>query len=1037
MSITDLIGQFGRLGETIDKLSSKVESVMNDWEKVAKTVGMTAEELDSSLNEFESLNEELGSINENVKKHEDEYEKLNKKGKKRTLNERKRFDELESERKNRQRKQKKYNENLAKFGGKSPDEVKNLVQQKKQKDVNLREARMKEGGMSKALGKFKGNPWLMVAEMAIKAIEWGIGKMTEYMVVGYENQLRALQAITTRNVNAMKSNLGLWTDSLKGAYEAQNLSMSSNLAMIEAQNATDLANKKLANTWTNWIPIWGAINKYGEEELRLEQQIQETRLKNAMEIIQAGEGYAQKADEYGKKQDDAIRKYTRSVGLSAEQTKIFEKRALGLNASLADINATMEDALKIQMGMQEQGGRLIGFSAEDYKRSTAIGEIMGVENVTKFESEMVIFNKSVADSSSIMEQMYQYANTMGLSQKRLTQNVLNNLKLANKYQFKGGVKGFIDFAKWAENVRFNVAQLGNMIEKIQTGGLEGVIKQSAQLQVLGGGFAMNADPLRMAFNAFQDPESLAKDFYDALKSEGLFDTKTGELTQGIASQMRLRAASEAYGFSYEDARTMIRERTRKENAKSQLRGTNFSESQKDAIANVAQRDENGQWFVNTLKGKKGLGELTKKDLGELLSNNAEEDLVKYAAETLSLTEIISRAAKKVDAILGGETFDNLVETVQQTTSDTVNAFTENMKSVGNAIKSVYDANVKATNEQLSKLATMDIDINEAYAIQQEAKDNIGKIYDLLMEQYGISQEKKDYAQAVADADKLVKETMPDYSNIEYGSQEYKDATNKHIEALYQQELAKEAQRRNNKEHSNTWVGKWWEEWNAGTNKSRAKGLGEMLGLSEEQINQDRKEAREKYKYRPKIESVENEETTPTQDAFASAGGTPMAIAAKDITSIHDGLALADKRDSAVFAKTGGPFDTLFNGIFDRINAVYAALGMDNNTRLGKMMPIAMKTINEMPREMSVGERMREIASNGRRDDSLVKFEPLKVEMSGRLELSSGGKSVDIMTELQNNPLLVREIARMISDSLSSKFYGGKSRMNPGQNTYFK
>ena len=96
----------------------------------------------------------------------------------------------------------------------------------------------------------------------------------------------------------------------------------------------------------------------------------------------------------------------------------------------------------------------------------------------------------------------------------LLNGVLANLKLANKYDFKNGTKGFIELAKWAENARFNLSSLGSMIEKVQGGGLEGTITQAAKLQVLGGNFARNADPLSMLYNAYADPESYAKQTND-------------------------------------------------------------------------------------------------------------------------------------------------------------------------------------------------------------------------------------------------------------------------------------------------------------------------------------------------------------------------------------------------------------------------------------------------------------------------------------------------------------------------------------------
>ncbi|KWW27457.1 MAG: hypothetical protein AUK64_2179 [bacterium P201] len=58
-------------------------------------------------------------------------------------------------------------------------------------------------------------------------------------------------------------------------------------------------------------------------------------------------------------------------------------------------------------------------------------------------------------------------------------------------------------------------------------------------------------------------------------------------------------------------------------------------------------------------------------------------------------------------------------------------------------------------------------------------------------------------------------------------------------------------------------------------------------------------------------------------------------------------------------------------------------------------------------------------------------QPMKVEISGRLELTSGGQSVDIMQEIQNNPLLVRRLTEMIITQMNNNRNGGKNEMFGG------
>ena len=63
------------------------------------------------------------------------------------------------------------------------------------------------------------------------------------------------------------------------------------------------------------------------------------------------------------------------------------------------------------------------------------------------------------------------------------------------------------------------------------------------------------------------------------------------------------------------------------------------------------------------------------------------------------------------------------------------------------------------------------------------------------------------------------------------------------------------------------------------------------------------------------------------------------------------------------------------------------------------------------------------------------MDPLKVEINGKLELSGGnGNNVDIMQELQKNPILLRSLVQMISENINQSINGGKASNTLGMST---
>jgi len=87
---------------------------------------------------------------------------------------------------------------------------------------------------------------------------------------------------------------------------------------------------------------------------------------------------------------------------------------------------------------------------------------------------------------------------------------------------------------------------------------------------------------------------------------------------------------------------------------------------------------------------------------------------------------------------------------------------------------------------------------------------------------------------------------------------------------------------------------------------------------------------------------------------------------------------------------------LFNGVLGQIDAVYELLSNSGSFNIG----------------------------------SPIKIEPLKIE--GKLELTgNNGISIDLISELQNNPLLVRSLTQIITETLSKQDNGGRAVYSRG------
>lgn len=341
-----------------------------------------------------------------------------------------------------------------------------------------------------------------------------------------------------------------------------------------------------------------------------------------------------------------------SLGFIGSQKDVYEQNLFNLAIETAgSFGKTIEDIAKLQQSFAETTGRNKILSNEDITSSFALGTLWGDDTMSALNNGMEIFNHSIKSSNELFGETNKSLLRMGLNGRKFGKDLIGNLRLAEKFDFKRGVEGLISMSKWAQNVRFNMANMDGVLSKIQDGGLEGIVKQSAGLQVLGGKFSMYSDPLAMAFESFQDPEALAKRMNEMLAGLGRLDKK-GNLTMGIADNIRVKEYSKLMGIDYKDARAQIAQMV-KANDIGRVLGADkrkFDEEQLSMIANKASF-ENGKWYVtDNNQVKKDVRELSPEDL-KMIAAEENRTLEDTAKLSLSVQQSLDATTKTIMATM--------------------------------------------------------------------------------------------------------------------------------------------------------------------------------------------------------------------------------------------------------------------------------------------------------------------------------------------------------------------------------------------------
>ena len=645
--------------------------------------------------------------------------------------------------------------------------------------------------------------------------------------------------------------------------------------------------------------------------------------KSALNFSKSIENVVQATDESAKQ----IANITGMSGANAKQYEDFMFKALkNLSFQNSEGKTTYLDEdskslLQAQKLYNEATTRNQVMSSEEFIKNSMLGTVLGDKNLAStLLGDMDYFNKSIETGTDLIFEMFKEANKAGVSNKKFAKDLQQNLKLAQKYTFKGGIKGMMEMSLWAQKTRFNMQGLESIVDKVQDGGLEGVITQAAKLQVLGGHMAMGSDPIAMMYEAWSDPESLVKRFSDMTKGIGHFNSKTGEVDIKGADAMMLKQYAEATGINYNDARAQITQRIKGEQIDKQLRNK-YTDQQKALIYNKAKLNENGDWVVTLDNGQtKGINELEEGDWNSLMPT--EESIEDYVSKIYSILNEERGAKNKQQSDLADATRDTILEEFRKRIELTLTS-TEGER--GKALIGM----IKESAQEATKL--MDLELQRFEAL----KDKFGEFFKIIN------------------------------ANVTEATQKFNDSTNNLNKALkyIQGQISKD-------DFVNSIFNTGKEDKTKKTQSGKTQNNKKQNTVPSDTTGRIPK---------PVIPmEIENGD-----DFITSSHGKSMLTNGTNVTQIHDGLVQSDPKDVAIFAKEGGPIGKFLN---DLTTDVHTALG------------------------------------NGGMNGGKI-----NIELSGKLELSSGGQAINILEEMRKNPLFVRNLTQLLAENLSQSKNGGRGK----------
>ena len=533
-------------------------------------------------------------------------------------------------------------------------------------------------------------------------------KITDEINEGWD---KYYEAVT--NINKIQEDINIGKKQLKKEQEELNeLTAEQTNLNKKLQNSANGLNKKESKRLAS-LP--GLIKGQKEVELHLEDQLESLEKQNkeyvkivrstskvkmtansTLRIMKKMPGLLKsgfgKLKEYGIfDMDKEIRLASRSLGISSNKAEGFAKHLNTVSKTTTMMGVGTADLAKMQASYSEEIGRSVVLSEQGLQGLARMSEGtgLGMEGAAAMAASMDDFNLSVSSSADYVEETVNLAAKMGVNSQKAVKNLQTNLKLAQKFVFKGGVKGITRMANEAARLKLDMDGIAGLAEKVFRP--EGAVEMAAKLQTMGGEFAKLGNPMELMFKARNDMEGFAKDIAGATIEFVEFNKETGEtvLKGGLAAD-RMREIANITGIGVEQLTKMAGAQKKIQEFGTLIPSVINDEKDRELIASLAKM-EKGKAVI-TLENGENL-ELEKLGEDELEKIKLQQEtLAERAKQSKTFDEDLSNLVKTFKSTLlpivrglkgFGENFQGIVDKLD--TNGTFDKIGEFVGAIGSSI----------------------------------------------------------------------------------------------------------------------------------------------------------------------------------------------------------------------------------------------------------------------------------------------------------------------------------------------------------------
>ena len=336
--------------------------------------------------------------------------------------------------------------------------------------------------------------------------------------------------------------------------------------------------------------------------------------------------------------DKEIRNAARSMGIGNRQFSKFSDNIADAARSTGSMGITAGKLAKMQQDYSKEVGRSVVLTKDGMVAMAEMAEGTGLAEgfAVGMASAMDNFGSSVATSRDLVAETMNIADSMGVNSAKAAESMQKNLRFAQKYNFKNGVKGLAKMTSEALKLKIDLDSISGMAEKVFRP--EGAVKMAAQLQTMGGAFARMADPMQLMFKARNDFAGFAKDISKATSEFVEYNAENGtfDIKGGLAAD-RMREIANMTGIGVEKLQEMASQQK-----KIQMIGAvapiGIDDKDMELVESFSEIGKDGKITINVGGDEKDIKKLTQRDIEEL--RKEKKSLDERAKQARTFAEVL-------------------------------------------------------------------------------------------------------------------------------------------------------------------------------------------------------------------------------------------------------------------------------------------------------------------------------------------------------------------------------------------------------------